>query len=242
MTEVDFDLDLESADDDLILDESVEDDGGDDDDIDFEQEDDVDDDDFIESTEETGESAELLGSMIFPALWNRRSRRRRRSFSAPQARRGIKSAILRTPSGSARLRLPRASLPVSTFNRAMRVVNNRLNRLDSSVKSVNAGLRRTQKESRRVSIQTRKAIAKANRRTAARISRASSNSMMMTMIMMSQLQRRITAEHGPSSSGGNNMAMAMMMMAMMGTGKSGSSGMSSIFPMMIAMNGFGSSN
>lgn len=228
--ELDFEA-TESDDDDLLIEEGFD---GAEDDFDFDE------DEGEEMAGESAESPELLGGLLFHGINKLVSRRPARKFSTPRAVGGVKSATLNTPRGSARLKLSRAALPVATFNRTMRVVNGRLNTLNRDVAVLKRGLARTNKESRRVSLYTRRAIAATNRRTDRKIKSAGTNSMMMSMIMMMQQQRRIAILHPGAPGGqGNQMAMMLPMMMMMGGSGKGSSNSMMMPMMMMMMGGFG---
>ncbi|MEW8492460.1 MAG: hypothetical protein AB2604_01540 [Candidatus Thiodiazotropha taylori] len=167
------------------------------------------DDDNDES--EDAEDAEFIGSLVgalagpaikgISSLFRGRRRRRTRTYRRmPQitAKRGVRTAILRTPRGTARLRLPTSVVSKTEFHNAVRRLQAADNRNTSRINRTQKDLTRTDRKSSRAlttAMSNRLQISRLSKRTRSAIAKmkteaASQATMNMIIGLMQQQQLR----------------------------------------------------
>jgi hypothetical protein len=187
-----------------------------------------DDEDFDEDFDEDDESFAEKSRIQF----RRGVPRIQRSLSA---QRGVQNATLRTPAGSAQLRLPTSVVSLETFNKTVASLRDAHNQLAVQVNANRDAIKKISDESGALQKSTRLAL----RRERRRANEASLMSSLMGVMATMQLNSRIDQINGAPPNTTNPMMLMMMpMMSMMdGSGEKGhdSGGMGGSMMMMMMM-------
>lgn len=159
-----------------------------------------------------------------------------RIASTLQSSRGVSSATLRTPAGSAQLRLPKSVVSLEVFNKAIASLRSSHNKLAGEVSANRDAIKKSVAETNAVSLATKKALIR-HRKNAGQ---SGMMSMLMAMMMQQQINRRIDSIPGAPASSGNDGMMMMMPMMMMGDSGGSHGSDNSMMMMMVMMMAMGS--
>ena len=163
--------------------------------------------------------------------------------SSLTSQRGVQNATLRTPSGSAQLKLPTSVVPLETFNKTVASLRGAHNELATQVNANRDALKKVSSDIGSLQTSTKRAF----RRERKRANEAAMMSSLMGAMTTMQLSSRIDQIPGAPASSMNPMMMMMMpMMSMMDGGdhdkdkdSNGMGGMGSMMMMMMMMSMMG---
>ena len=196
----------------LLATEDLDDD--DDDEESWDEVSELDDDDDDDEALETAEDAEdteaefilpLLAGTVAPTVVRgisrlfrpRRPRRYRHFRHIPGRGRGVRGAVIRTPRGVARVRLPRSVVPMSLYRRDMARLTQRDNRLVARINRTQKDLARTDRKATRALALATTAnsgvtrLKKAQAKLEARQRSAATTSLLMSLMQVQGLDQRL---------------------------------------------------
>ncbi len=202
-------------------------------------------DDEDEPDDEDGESleAEFLPWLLRRRRYRYRSRRPRhfRAFrSAPGHGRGVRGAVVVTPRGRARVRLPREVVPMSLYRKDMKRLTERDNRLVARLNRTQRDLAQTDRKAVRALARATQAGSAVKKLRKEQKSAAAMN-LMVSLMQMQRLQSRLESHTHPgpdkppaNSEQGNDSFLLFLPLLLTENG-----GDDNLLPLMMLMMGMG---